>query len=161
MSNANALREQAARLLAEAGALDRAAADAELAAREAAKPREPEVGDEPVYVAFRRYLSGREYSYAAVGWRVGHSVRWAVTSRPAERANWPALLAFIGEANWPTLRRLTEGEALIDATKAAPVVERMGEFGRVESTGSPFTSGPSTGGFSRGGLLRSEEPNRW
>lgn len=151
-SRSNALREQAAALLAEAGHLDRAKAEAEIAAREAAKPVEPEVTvDQPAFVTFRKYLSGREYTYAAVGWRVGRSVRWAITSRPAERANWPALLQFIGEANWPTLRTLVEGDQITGTGGAGPVVEQMGAYGTV--TGS--SPGASASPFAAGGLMAS------
>lgn len=146
------MRRQAAEMLAEAGRLDAAAAEADRVAREAAKPKMPSVENGPAFVTFTRYLSGREYTYAAVGWRVGRSVRWSVTGQDRERFNWPGLLQFVGDANWPSLTVLTPGDPLITPEAAPPVVERMGQFGRVLSSEIP-TGDPHVGLRGRGRLL--------
>ncbi|AHJ88392.1 hypothetical protein CG91_gp092 [Mycobacterium phage 39HC] len=127
------LRAEAARLLEAAGEAERAEARALLLAREAARPKMPEVGEGPAYVVFRRYQAGREYAYAAVGWREGRSVRWAVTGAETRRFNWPGLLEFIGEANWSTLWTVTAADRLGPEPGAEPpTAEVMGRFGRVE-----------------------------
>jgi hypothetical protein len=184
------LRQEAARLLELAGERERAEARALLLAREAARPKMPEVGEGPAYVIFRRYQSGREYGYAAVGWREGRSVRWAVTGSETRRFNWPGLLEFIGEANWPTLWTVTAGERLGPEPGAEPpTAEVMGRYGRVERTETvgavdhdpfagmlivglggggratgPFDRSPHApqGGYASGGRVHPEsEPNRW
>jgi hypothetical protein len=110
-----------------------AAARAEL---EASRPKMPSVADGPAFVMFTKYMSGREYAYAAVGWRIGRSVRWAITGAESnERRNWPGLLMFIGEANWSTIRVLTPGGQLLPPEAEPPAVEEMGQFGRVFETG--------------------------
>ena len=107
------LRDQAAQLLAQAGEAERAEARALMLAREAARPQMPEVtDDQPVVVGFGKYQSGREYAFAALGFREGRSVRWVVTGSETRRFNWPGLLEFIGEANWPTLVRMDTVERL-------------------------------------------------
>ncbi|AHK12041.1 hypothetical protein Hosp_087 [Mycobacterium phage Hosp] len=185
------LRAEAARLLEAAGEAERAEARALLLAREAARPKMPEVGEGPAYVVFRRYQAGREYAYAAVGWREGRSVRWAVTGAETRRFNWPGLLEFIGEANWSTLWTVTAADRLGPEPGAEPpTAEVMGRFGRVERSetvgavdhGDPFSGmlivglgggggvpgGGGRGGrggsgpFASGGYVHPEsEPNRW
>ncbi|ABE67485.1 hypothetical protein PBI_QYRZULA_75 [Mycobacterium phage Qyrzula] len=104
---------------------------------EASRPRMPELGGEGDHavVSFTKYQSGREYRYAAIGWRVGRSVRWAVTGETTSRYNWNGLLEFIGEANWPSLYLMVV-DKLLGPTPGnePPVSEKMGPFGRVEST---------------------------
>lgn len=167
---ARALREQAAAQLAEASRLEAAAAEAERAAREALKPKEPDLLGGPVFVTFTKYQSGRLYTYAAVGWLVlpgdvaqgrrslqYNTGRWSVTGREAERYNWPGLLDFVGEANWPTLTLLTLGDALIAADAAPPVVEKLGRFGRVLASETPTGGDPLGYGRSRfadGGIVK-------
>lgn len=152
--HASEMRRQAAELMAEASRIEAAHAEAERAAREARKPKQPDVAG-PVFVTFQKYQSGRVYTYAAVGWDAGRgNVRWSVTGQPMERYNWPGLLALVGEANWPTLRPLTAGEPMMAPDDAPPVVERMGRFGRVVGTDTP-TGGPvsfADGPFARGPL---------
>ncbi|QBI96447.1 hypothetical protein SEA_DONNY_89 [Mycobacterium phage Donny] len=132
------LRAEAARARAVADELTRQAAEQAVAEEEARKPKMPRVaqGENPV-VAFSRYYSGREYAYAAVGWRDGRSVRWAVTGQEGRRFNWPGLLQFVGEANWATLRSLVDGESLLPEGVEPPVAEEMGDFGRVLGTSDP------------------------
>ncbi|AGT12991.1 hypothetical protein KAYACHO_87 [Mycobacterium phage KayaCho] len=185
------LRQEAARLLELAGERERAEARALLMAREAARPKMPEVGadDRPV-VYFTKYQAGREYSYAALGWREGRSVRWVVTGSETRRFNWPGLLEFIGEANWPSLVHMTGGDHLGPPPGAEPpTAEVMGRFGRVERSetvgavdhGDPFSGmlivglggggsaapgggrgGRGGGPFAGGGYVHPEsEPNRW
>lgn len=145
------LRQQAAdarRIAVELAQQAQAAAAAEL---EASRPREPVISDEdcPV-VYFTRYQSGREYHYAAVGWRQGQHRRWAVTGAETRRFNWSGLLAFVGEANWPTLVQMTGGAHLLPAGAEPPVAERMGPFGRVlgtESVVEPLVRATVSGGY--------------
>ena len=135
------LREKAASLLREADELRRLKLEAERSAAEARKPKMPRVtADKPAFVTFTRYLSGREYAYAAIGWRVGdNSVRWLVTSSENEsrRRNWPGLLTFIGEANWSSIRPLIPGEPLITPEDEPLYVEHVGPSGRVIRTETP------------------------
>lgn len=129
------LRAQAAALISEAAAIDQAAAKAAQEARDARKPKMPTVtAEEPAYVAFARYQAGRNYHYAAVGWRDGRNVRWMVTGATTNRFNWPGLLQWIGEANWPTLCPLTPGEPMVAPGDEPPVAEEMGNYGRVART---------------------------
>lgn len=130
---AKALRAQAALLAA--------------AIEVARTPQQPDVDDGPQVVTFTRYMGGREYNYAAVGWRLGSSVRWSVTGQSESRFNWPGLLAFIGEANWSSLHLVTD-RILIGPPEGQepPVVEAMGRYGRVQRTtvadrtlGDPFS----------------------
>lgn len=143
------LRRRAKALLERAEQHDLLAAEADRLAREARKPKMPNVEGGPAFVTFTRYLSGREYAYAAVGWRVGRSVRWSVTGRQGgdgvgvDRYNWPGLLQFVGDANWPSIRPLVPGEPLIAPEDAPPVVERMGDYGRVLSSEIPTGGLPS------------------
>lgn len=112
------------------------AAAARRAEIEASRPQMPDVGGEGdrAIVCFTKYQSGREYNYAAIGWRQGRSVRWAVTGQTTDRMNWPGLLSFIGEANWPSLHSMTEDRLLGPLPgQEAPVRERMGSYGRVLS----------------------------
>lgn len=185
---ASQLRAEAARARAIAEELTRQAAEQAVAEEEARKPRCPQVMEgAPTYVTFTRYMNGREYAYAAVGWRAGRSVRWAVTGSEDRRFNWPALLQYVGEANWSTLRVVTDQEPILTPGGEPPVAEVMGRYGRVRGTEpveddsvvgiivglgdprrrSPFTP-PSPGGrgYAPGGIIRSspyqgEEPNRW
>ena len=123
--------EQSARLL-------RAAAhQAAAAEREASRPQQPLILEGPQFsavVGFRRYQGGREYHYAAIGWRDGRSIRWAVTGQESRRFNWSGLLEFIGAANWHTLHRLHEGDSLFTVAAEPPAAERMGKYGRVLAT---------------------------
>ncbi|QFP94708.1 hypothetical protein I5G59_gp88 [Mycobacterium phage LilMcDreamy] len=162
------LRAEADRARRVADELTRQAAEQAVAEEEARKPKMPAVEEgESVYVAFDRYQSGRNYAYAAVGFRTGRSVRWAVTGEETRRFNWPGLLAFVGEANWVTLRRLSgDGESLLPEGYEPAVAEEMGRFGRVVGTSDPsegqsvvaalvgFRPGgvyPAPGGGGRGG----------
>lgn len=143
------LMAEANRAAAIAEELRQQAAAAAAAEAEATRPKQPTVGDDgPAFVTYSRYMSGREYHYAAVGWRVGpRSVRWMVTGSQAtrDRLNWAGLLATIGEANWATLRVLTPGDFLLPEGVEPPVAERMGDFGQVASSHRV--------GFARGGLV--------
>ncbi|URC18206.1 hypothetical protein SEA_ZENTENO07_105 [Mycobacterium phage Zenteno07] len=126
-------------------ALAAAAAEAE-----ATRPKQPPVGEDgPAFVTFTRYMSGREYHYAAVGWRVGpRSVRWMITGSQAtrDRLNWAGLLQTVGEANWSTLRVLTPGDFLLPEGVEPPVAEQMGSFGMVASS-------RRLGGYAPGGYV--------
>jgi len=180
------LRAEAERARRVADELTRQAAEQAVAEEEARKPKMPRVaeGENPV-VAFERWQSGRSYAYAAVGFRNGRQVRWAVTGEETRRFNWPGLLAFVGEANWQTLRTLVDGDSLLPEGVEPPVAEDMGRFGRVLGTSDPSEgqpvvaalvgySYPGTGPFpGGGGRVRSpfapggyvshhtDEPNRW
>ncbi|AGU92001.1 hypothetical protein ADAWI_89 [Mycobacterium phage Adawi] len=173
LMSAAALRSQAAQLLEQASQVDRAVAEAELARREARKPKQPALGGagDRAVVAFTKYQAGREYAYAAVGWRVGGAVRWTVTGQNTDRMNWAGLLQFIGEANWPSLHLMTESELLGPMPDdEAPVAERMGAYGRVLGSYSPGSvvdplvraevpqahggaGGGGRGGFAAGGVV--------
>lgn len=176
------LRAEAARAREAAEQLTRQAAEMAVAEEEARKPQCPQVMEgAPTYVTFTRYMNGREYAYAAVGWRIGRSVRWAVTGSEERRFNWPALLQFVGEANWSTLRVVTDQEPILTPGGEPPVAEVMGRYGRVQgtevvdddsvvailTTRSPFTPRSASGrGFAPGGIIRGapypgDEPNRW
>lgn len=146
---------------AEAAARDmrREAAQLALAAEEARRPRMPEIGgaDDHAIVSFTKYQSGREYNYAAIGWRQGHSVRWTITGETTDRFNWPGLLRWIGEGNWPSIQLMVEAESLAPQVESA-VQERMGAFGRVVGTVEPLVRAevPRSGvigPFAAGGLL--------
>ncbi|WGH22197.1 hypothetical protein SEA_KRONUS_96 [Mycobacterium phage Kronus] len=157
MATAAELRAEAAKLMEEANRLAVAEAEAARLAEIAARPKMPEVlADKPVVVAFRKYMSGREYAFAAVGWRVGRSVRWALTGETRDRFNWPALLEFVGKANWPTIHLMTEGERLgPEPTEEVEAVrEVMGPLGAVLDE-RPSRSRAPRGGFARGGLIES------
>ena len=126
-----------------------AARHAEEAAR---RPKMPTVSvGAPVVVTFSKAQSGRVYSFAAVGFRIstGMPVRWAVTGEETRRFNWSGLLNFIGEANWPTLRVMNDGDLLVPEGTEPPVAERMGNYGRVLSTDLVQDGGFPGGG--RGG----------
>ena len=136
MPTARELAIEAARAREIADQLARDAAEAARAEEDARRPKMPSVAEgAPVIVAFTKYMSGREYNYAAVGWRVGRSVRWMITGDD-DRRNWPGLLAFIGEANWPSLRTMITGSFMLPEGSEPAVVERMGAFGRVRATES-------------------------
>lgn len=149
---------------AEAAARDmrREAAQLALAAEEARRPRMPAIGGEGdrAIVSFTKYQSGREYNYAAIGWRQGRSVRWAITGETTDRFNWPGLLRWVGEANWPSLQLMVESESLAPDSEPA-VRERMGSFGRVLATTgvveplvrAEVPRGGVIGPFAAGGLL--------
>lgn len=140
------MREEAARAREIADQLARDAAAATAAEIEASRPRCPTIaeGDNPV-IYFTKYQAGREYGYAAIGWRTGRSVRWAVTGNTTDRFNWPGLLAFIGEANWPSIVRMTGAEHLLPPGAEPPVAEQMGRYGRVLGTRTVDTVTPYTG----------------
>ncbi|AVO24752.1 hypothetical protein SEA_MAGIC8_96 [Mycobacterium phage Magic8] len=125
-----------------AAAFRRQAAEIARAAEEARRPKMPTVQTGvSVVVTFRRYTSGREYNYAAIGWRTGTSVRWAVTGTETRRFNWAGLLDFIGEANWHTLAEVTQTRTVLASGVEPPVAEVMGRYGevlRTERPASPF-----------------------
>ncbi|AEJ95762.1 hypothetical protein FDI64_gp88 [Mycobacterium phage Zemanar] len=157
---ANDLRRQAAQMLEEATRIDRLVAAEELRRREERRPKMPPVHEgESAVVIFTKYQAGREYHYAAVGWRQGRSVRWAVTGNTTDRLNWPGLLQFIGEGNWPSLRVVTDTENIGPSPdEEEPMAERMGSFGRVLGTSGvvdPLVSAEvpryADGGVVRGG----------
>jgi hypothetical protein len=130
------LRARAREAAAEASRLTREADAATAAERAASRPQMPPVGGtgDRAIVCFTRYQSGREYNYAALGWQLGRSVRWAVTGR-RRRFNWAGLLDFIGEANWGSLHLMHEARLLGPLPGAEPAVaERMGSFGKVLAT---------------------------
>lgn len=150
------MRAEARRLMRKAAALEREAAERARRELEARKPEEPDLSEGPVTVTFNRYLSGRVYTHAAVGWRVGTRMsRWVITSSaPADngRYTWNGLLNFIGEANWVTLAKVTEVEPLITSEDAPAAKETVGPYGTVLSTepvepyhgkagSTPFTPG--------------------
>ncbi|AYD82074.1 hypothetical protein I5G60_gp82 [Mycobacterium phage Saguaro] len=130
------LREEARKAREIADQLATAARDATAAEAAARRPKEPTPGDEPEYVVFRRYTSGREYHYAAVGWRIGNTVRWAVTGQETRRFNWAGLLEFIGETNWNSIRVVTDTLAVLPPGAEPPAAEYMGAFGKVKRTES-------------------------
>ncbi|AZS07681.1 hypothetical protein SEA_DURGA_99 [Mycobacterium phage Durga] len=125
-----------------AAAFRKQAAEIARAAEEARRPKMPTVHTGvSVVVTFRRYTSGREYNYAAIGWRTGTSVRWAVTGTETRRFNWAGLLDFIGEANWHTLAEVTQTRTVLASGVEPPVAEVMGRYGKVlrtERPASPF-----------------------
>lgn len=134
------LREEAAKAREIAEQLARDAAAATAAEAEASRPRCPTIGEgEHVFVGFERYQSGRAYVYAAIGWRTGRNVRWAITGNETRRFNWPGLLAFIGESNWGTLHRMNMGERLLPEGLEPPIAERMGSYGRVTGMADPYS----------------------
>lgn len=145
-SRAAELRREAEQARRVADELARQASEAAAAEREASRPKMPEMseGDHPV-VYFTRYQAGREYGYAAIGWRTGHSYRWAVTGQETRRFNWPGLLDFIGEANWPSLVRMTGADHLLPPGAEPGVAERMGRYGRVLGTETVDTVSPYVG----------------
>lgn len=141
MSTAAQLREEARRAAKIADELAEEARAAERAEEEARRPKMPEVdADLHPVVVFERYQGGHSYNYAAVGWREGRSVRWAITGNNSQRFNWPGLLNFIGESNWGTLRHVVTTVPLLAPGGEPPVAETMGRYGRVKSidTVSPF-----------------------
>ena len=159
------LRAQAAAFLEQAAEVERAEARALLLAREEAKPKVPQLSDGVAVVTFSRYQSGRNYNYAALGWRDGAAIRWVVTGHEKRRFNWPGLLEFIGEANWPTLHQVTETVRIgPDPALEAPVAEVMGDYGRVQRTEAVGRSVDPMLGFPRfapGGMiyaLHTQEP---
>jgi hypothetical protein len=142
MTTAAELDAQARTARRVADELAQQALEARRAEEEARKPKMPVVdADATPVVVFSRYQSGREYAYAAIGWRVGRSVRWAVTGHNTQRFNWPGLLNFIGESNWATLRHVVTTVPLLPEGEEPPVAETMGSYGRVKSvdTVTPFT----------------------
>lgn len=142
----------AAELRAESARLARLARETELEearnlmlAREARKPKAPLIEDgAPRFITFKRILSGRVYTYAAVGWSYGGkgNARWAITASrigtrgdgDAGRYTWNGLLEFIGEANWSTIEVVTASEPLLGPDDEPAVVERIGPYGKVERT---------------------------
>ncbi|QJD51391.1 hypothetical protein SEA_RAWRGERTHAT_88 [Mycobacterium phage RawrgerThat] len=171
-ASASYLRDQAAKMLEEASRIDRLVAAEELRRREERKPKCPQVDDgDYAVVIFTKYQAGREYRYAAVGWRVGRALRWTVTGQNTERMNWPALLQFVGEANWPSLHQVTNTVRIgPEPDDEAPVSEVIGAYGRVLGSYSPGgvvdplvraevptvhggAGGGGRGGFAAGGLV--------
>jgi hypothetical protein len=136
MSTSAELDAQARKARAIADELAAQALAARRAELEASRPKMPEVdaADSTPVVVFSKYQSGREYHFAAIGWRQGRSVRWAVTGEETDRFNWPGLLNFIGEANWGTLRHVVTTVPLLPPGAEPPVAEKMGAFGRVIRT---------------------------
>jgi hypothetical protein len=116
--------EQASRIAAE---LRRQATIAAKAERDARRPAMPEAGS---IVIFTRYQSGRAYQYAAVSWRVGEHVRWAVTGTEARQFNWPGLLGFIGEINWDTIAVVTGSRHLVAPGDEPAAAQTVGRYGR-------------------------------
>lgn len=137
MAEAKRAQAIAEEMLAQAGAL----ALAEEAAR---KPKQPDLSQGPQYVVFTKYQSGREYHYAAIGWRWGRSDRWTVTGQTSDRFTWAGLLAFIGEANWSSLAQVAALAPMVAPGNEPPVAERMGRYGTVigvrliDGSGDPF-----------------------
>jgi len=158
MSTAAELVRQAQEARQRADELARAAAEAARLEREASRPKMPPVSAEataPPVVRFSRYMAGRAYHYAAVGWRDGRHVRWVVTGSEARRFNWPGLLEFIGEANWPTMELAIDYASMMPEGGEPPAAEVMGRFGRVERTEdvvSPIV-GYGQSRFARGGMV--------
>lgn len=133
------LRSEAIALVAQADSLERNEAFARQLAEYERRPKAPKLKDgEARIIAFERYLSGRGYVYAAVGWRQGSNTRWCVTAtgraEQGGRYNWQGLLKFIGEANWGTIREMLYGEPLIAPADEPAVVEQIGPYGRVAGT---------------------------
>lgn len=141
------LRSRAAEVAREAVEAQKVEYAAAQAARDARKPKAPNLAGGPVVVLFDKVMIGRTYSYAAIGWSYGgNSSRWAITasrdprtSRPSTvdahgRYTWNALLEFVGEANWATLRRVTDVQYLITPEDEPAVVEKIGDCGRVTAT---------------------------
>lgn len=157
---ADALRARARAMLADAARLDRQEALDRHRARLARRPVMPEIvnpGDSAV-VVFNRYQSGKDYGYAAHGWREGSAVRWVVTGQNTERFNWPGLLEWIGEANWHSLHVVTDVKRIgPDPEDDTPLREVMGKYGRVERTEAlgvdPFAAGGMVQGLDLGGLV--------
>lgn len=156
MSTATKLREQARRAKLIADDLAERAAAAARAEVEASRPKMPEVtvGYSPV-VAFSKYQSGREYQYAAIGWRMGGTgaVRWAVTGSETRRFNWLGLLNFIGPANWNSLTVMVESDTLLPPGAEPAVAETMGRYGAVVSSEVLAESSFVQGGFASGGIV--------
>jgi hypothetical protein len=158
--SAAALRAQAEQMLADAARLDRQEALDRQRARLARRPVMPEItnpGDSAV-VVFNRYQSGKDYGYAAHGWREGSAVRWVVTGQNTERFNWQGLLEWIGEANWHSIHVVTDVKRIgPDPEDDTPLREVMGSYGRVERTEAigvdPFAAGGYVGGLDLGGLV--------
>ena len=107
---ADALRARAQAMLADAARLERQEAMDRHRARLARRPVMPEIANpsDSAVVVFNRYQSGKDYGYAAHGWREGSAVRWVVTGQNTERFNWQGLLEWIGEANWHSLHVVTD-----------------------------------------------------
>ena len=154
------LAVEAARARAIADELARQAADQARVERLARTPKEPELEPGlPEFVMFTKYQSGRVYTYAAVGWAEGRGRtqvnRWAITGQEARRFNWAALLKFVGESNWGSLRVFTDARPLLDPGSEPEVAEVMGAFGKVERTEDVVTPlvGYGPGRFARGGMV--------
>lgn len=155
---AASIREEARRAQVLADQLAHEAGRAQQAEIEATRPRMPEIeAGEPGFLTFTKYMSGREYTYAAVGWKLnrGSTARFVITHRAEGsrytassegngRFTWEGLLAFIGEANWGSLRVLVPGEAIVAPGGLPPVVETIGSFGQV--LGTHRVPDSSTGG---------------
>lgn len=139
-TKASELRDKARRRKYEAQVLLREAREIERAEEIASRPKMPAISmDGSRVVLFEKYQSGRSYSYAALGWRVGNmadaSVRWVVTGNDGVvRHNWPSLLNFIGKSNWASIRSVTATSPLMAPEDVPPASELMGAFGR------PFAS---------------------
>lgn len=134
---ARELRERAKQAETQAKVLRQGAAEIERSIEEASRPKMPSIGvGSSRTVLFEKYQSGRNYAYAALGWRVGTmndaSVRWVVTGSDGQvRHNWKSLLNFIGKANWSTLRVVTGTSPLVAPGDEPAVAETMGPYGRI------------------------------
>lgn len=146
MTSIEELEHQAAEAAARAGEavaqLNRARFIEEQARREALeyrRPKMPSVGEpgDTGIIRFTRYTSGKNYSFAAIGWRDGSAVRWVVTGQETRRFTWAALLNFIGEANWPSIELMVPGVRIGPEPGEEPAVaETIGDYGRVVKTES-------------------------
>lgn len=147
----------------EAKALRHQAALLVMAIQDARRPKEPAIpaDGQSVTVVFSKYQGGHNYDFAAVGFRSGSTVRWAVTGSNTGRFNWSGLLSFIGEANWSTLEVVTKTEYIGPPPGSEPAVEEtMGQFGQVKATVvDPFTIGRV--GYASGGILNKQDAVRY
>lgn len=147
-TKASELREKARQRKHEAQVLLREAREVERAEEIASRPPMPAISpDGSRVVLFEKYQSGRNYAYAALGWRVGNmadaSVRWVVTGSDGDtRHNWASLLNFIGKANWATLRAVTSSSPLLAPGTEPPAAEKVGRYGQVVSEYASSDDGP-------------------
>ena len=131
-----------------------AEARAERAALKAKMPKMPSLGQtgDTGIIRFTRYTKGKNYTFAALGWRDGTAVRWVVTGQEPRRFTWGALLAFIGEANWPSIELMVPGVRIGPEPGDEPAVaETIGDYGRVVKTESLEPHLGKAGPFQYGG----------
>ncbi|WAB09252.1 hypothetical protein SEA_LITTLEMUNCHKIN_76 [Gordonia phage LittleMunchkin] len=104
-ARAAALRAQAEQFERQAQQEDEARARRSLRRFRPISPMSSELAQN-VTVMFTRRLSGRDYHYAAQGWRDRKAGRplFSVTGEESGRFTWAELLAFIGEDNWRSIR---------------------------------------------------------